>query len=326
MGALALVDNARGLELVRRTVAKDCEPAEFDTFIHICRAVGLDPLRRQIYAFVFGKDNPNSRRLSVVTAIDGYRAIAERTGNYRPDDRAPRIEYSDDAKESAKNPLGIVRAEVTVYKHAHGQWFPVTGEAYWDEYAPIIETGDGGSEWVDSGYKYPAGHPKAGKPKMKKVPIGDVTEALDPQKPNWRKMARVMIAKCAEAQAIRRAWPDDFSGLEVEEELDRRSSIELSASELADEGAAAKRFELIGGANALTVDWCDGQALSREPVGTFGDKVLAFIQENREAPMTVRMFHNRNTAALQEYWAKDKSGALELKKAFEAIDHLEAAE
>ena len=136
----------------------------------------------------------------------------------------------------------------------------------------------------------------------------------------------VMIAKCAEAQAIRRAWPDDFSGLEVEEELDRRSSIELSASELADEGAAAKRFELIGGANALTVDWCDGLALAREPVGTFGDKVLAFIQENRDAPMTVRMFHNRNTAALQEYWAKDKSGALELKKAFEAIDHLEAAE
>jgi len=320
MGALALVDNAKGLELVRRTVAKDCEPAEFDTFIHICRAVGLDPLRRQIYAFVFGKDNPNNRRLSVVTAIDGYRAIAERTGNYRPDDHAPRIEFSEDAKDSAKNPLGIVRAEVTVYKYAHGEWFPVTGEAYWDEYAPIIETGEGGFEWVDTGHTYPAGHPKAGKPKKKKVPIGDVTEALDPQKPNWRKMARVMIAKCAEAQAIRRAWPDDFSGLEVEEEVDRRASLELSASELADEGAAARRFELIGGSNCITVDWCDGSPLKREPVGQFGDRVLEFIKTHqKDDPSRIPLFMQRNAEALKEYWAKDKSGALELKKAFEAI-------
>jgi phage recombination protein Bet len=328
MSAIAVVDTARSLDLIRRTVAKDCEPAEFDTFIHICRAVGLDPLRRQIYAFVFGKDNPSARRLSVVTAIDGYRAIAERTGNYRPDDRAPRIEYSEDAKDPSKNPLGIVRAEVTVYKHAHGEWFPVTGEAYWEEYAPIIETGEGGVEWVDSGYIYPAGHLKAGKPKKKKVPIGDVTEALDPQKPNWRKMARVMISKCAEAQAIRRAWPDDFSGLEVEEEIDRRSSLEVSASELADEGASAKRFELIGGTNCITIDWCDGEPLAREPVGVFGDKVLAFISENKKIGDSDRvlMFQNRNSASLKEYWAKDRSGALELKKAFEEISRLEAAE
>lgn len=284
MGALALVDNAKSLDLIRRTVAKDCDAAEFDQFIHICRAVRLDPLRRQIYAFVFGKNNPQYRRMSVVTGIDGYRAIAERTGNYRPDTAPPRIEYSDGAKDARSNPLGIVRCEVTVYKHAHGEWFPVTADAYWDEYAPLK---DG---------------------------------ALDPKKENWRKMARVMIAKCAEAQAIRRAWPDDFSGLEVEEETDRRAALELSASELADEGAQKARFELIGGSNCITVDWCDGEPLAREAVGTFGDKVLSFIAQHKaEDSDRIRLFQDRNTASLQEYWAKDKSGALELKKAFEAI-------
>lgn len=275
------------LDLIRRTVAKDCDPAEFDQFIHICKAVGLDPLRRQIYAFVFGKNNPAFRRMSVVTGIDGYRAIAERTKNYRPDTQAPRIEYSETAKDPKKNPLGIVRCEVTVFKYAHGEWFPVVGEAYWDEYAPIK---------------------------------GD---ALDDKKENWRKMARVMIAKCAEAQAIRRAWPDDFSGLEVEEETDRRASLELTATELADEAAAAKRFEAIGGRNALTVDWCDGSPLVREPAGTFGDKVLAFIKAND--PMTICAFENRNAATLKEYWALDKSGALALKRAFDA-NKQEAAE
>lgn len=316
MNALVTAE-ARNMDLVRRTVAKDCDAAEFDQFIHICKAVGLDPLRRQIYAFVFGKDEPTKRRMSVVTAIDGYRAIAERTKCYRPDDRAPRIEYSTEARCPSKNPLGIVRAEVTVYKFAHGEWHPVTAEAYWDEYAPIIETGEGGFEWVETGQFYPKDHPtKPGKPKFRKQVIGDVTEALDPSKPNWRKMGRVMIAKCAEAQALRRAWPDDFGGLEVDEEVDRRSSIELTASELADEGASAKRFELIGGPNCLTIDWCDGEPLRREPSGKFGDKVLKLIKEQ---PDVALIFEDRNRDALKEYWALDKSGALAVKAAFEKL-------
>lgn len=284
----------KSLDLIRRTVAKDCDPAEFDMFIHICKSVRLDPLRRQIYAFVFGKDNPKYRRMTVVTAIDGYRAIAERTGNYRPDDRAPRIEYSE-TKCPKSNPLGIVRAEVTVYKHAHGSWFPVIGEAYWDEFAPL-------------------------------KPLEDGTSVLDPKKENWRKMARVMIAKCAEAQAIRRAWPDDFAGLEVEEEVDRRASLDLTASEMADEAAAAKRFEMIGGANAITVDWCDGSELRREQVGTFGDKVLAYIASNKDEPFSILAFADRNKMALQEYWARDKSGALEVKKALEPFQQMRIAE
>ena len=314
MGALVTAE-ARKMDLARRTVAKDCDAAEFDQFIHICNAVNLDPLRRQIYAFVFGKDDPAKRRMSVVTAIDGYRAIAERTKCYRPDEKAPRIEYSEEAKCPSKNPLGIVRAEVTVFKFSHGEWHPVTAEAYWDEYAPIIEGGEGGFEWVDTGQFYPKDHPtKAGKPKRKKVPIGDVVECLDPLKPNWRKMGRVMIAKCAEAQALRRAWPDDFAGLEVDEEVDRRASIELTASELADEGASATRFELIGGPNCITIDWCDGEKIMREPVGTFGDKAIAYVRKN---PAMAAEFAERNEDNLREYWAREKAGALALKREIE---------
>ena len=283
---LPAVQDGKQLDLIRRTVAKDCNPAEFDQFIHICRAVRLDPLRRQIYCFVFSKDNPQYRRMSVVTGIDGYRAIGERTKSYRPDNQAPRIEYSDSAKDPAKNPLGIVRAEVTVYKHAHGEWFPVVGEAYWDEYAPFKG------------------------------------EALDPKKENWRKMARVMIAKCAEAQALRKAWPDDFAGLEVEEEVDRRASLDLTATELAEEAAQQMRFEDIGGQNSITVDWCDGGPLMREPVGTFGDKVLAFIKQNEDAQMTLRAFYIRNAEAFKEYWAHDKAGALAVKREFERVQEV----
>lgn len=313
MGALTTLDG-KNIDLVRRTVAKDCDSAELDMFIHICHAVKLDPLRRQIYAFVFGKDDPAKRRMSVVTGIDGYRAIAARTNAYRPDDRAPRIEYSEDAKCASKNPLGIVRAEVTVYKFSQGEWHPVTAEAYWDEYAPIIETGEGGFEWVETGQVYPKGHAKAGKPKFRKQQIGDVVEALDPSKPNWRKMPRVMITKCAEAQALRRAWPDDFSGLDVEEELHRAMTIDATATELADAAAAEKRLDLIGGGNMLTIDWCDGAKNVREPIGSFGDKAIKYIREN---PAMADEFAERNEANLREYWAYDKSGALAVKREIE---------
>src|SRR5262245_29617434 len=122
--------NDKQLALIRRTVANDCDEAEFGQFIHICKAVYLDPLRRQIYAFVFNKSDPKKRRLTVVTGIDGYRSISARAADYRPADKPPTIDYSDSAKNPLTNPLGIVRAEVTLYKWSHGEWHPVVAEVF----------------------------------------------------------------------------------------------------------------------------------------------------------------------------------------------------
>ena len=80
------------LALIKRTVAAETTDDEFSLFIHMARSLNLDPLRRQIYAFVFSKDDVKKRRMSIVTAIDGFRAIADRTGNYRPDEDEPTYE------------------------------------------------------------------------------------------------------------------------------------------------------------------------------------------------------------------------------------------
>lgn len=275
------------LDLIKRTVAKDCSPAEFDMFLHICRHVGLDPLKRDIFAFVFHASDAKKRQLTIVTSINGYRKIADRTGNYRPDDRAPRIEY-DESLKGPDNPLGIVRAEVTIYKRAHGEWFPVTADAYWSEYCPTYEG------------------------------------AVDKRKTGWVKMPRIMIAKVAEAQALRRAFPDDYANLQEEAEIDRRM-VDISPSEAAEAAQQEQRLSLIGGKDALTIDWCDGNALALVPVGQLGDKALAFIEANKDEPLTVRAWANRNMVTLREYWARDKAGALAVKKAVEAVAGSEAA-
>lgn len=312
------------LALIKRTVAKDCNDDEFNVFTHICGSVRLDPLRRQIYAFVFSKDAPSKRQMTVVTAIGGYRAIAERTGNYRPDNRVPRITY-DETLIGPANPLGIVKCEVSVFKYSHGDWHEVVAEAYWDDYAPIVQGGSEGFEWVETGELYPQGHAKAGKPQYRKKPLGKVTATLDPSKPGWQK-GRIMLPKCAEAQALRKAWPDDFAGVEVEEEIDRRM-VDISPSEVVNEAETDRKLALMGGKNALTVMWDDGAKLERVPEGQFIDRALKWARQPTVTSTEVRIWWNRNEPARAEFKARHGSDYLELQKSIEKLtDDKENAE
>lgn len=313
MNAIALRDS--DLALIRRTVAKECEPAEFDQFIHICRHVGLDPLRRQIYAFVFGKGSKKAadRKLTIVTGIDGYRTISARSGTYRPADRAPLIEYDEKLKSPA-NPLGIVRAEVTLYQFAHGSWHPVVGEAYWEEFCPTVYRPEDLVS-VDTGRKYE----DSGKPIIQKMPKDGAQPIVDPSKTGWVKGPRNQIAKCAEAAAHRRGWPNDFAGVMVEEEIDRMHTIDLTATEIVDKAEQRERMERIGGP-ALTVDWMDGNELQRVPVGQFYDRAMAYLKTCSGKPEDAKAFADRNRYILQEFWALDKAAALSLKKEIERIE------
>jgi phage recombination protein Bet len=72
------------------------------------------------------------------------------------------------------------KATVTVYKMVHGVRVPFTASARWDEYYP----GDSSKEaWM------------------------------------WRKMPHGQLAKCAEALALRKAFPAELSALRTDEEM-----------------------------------------------------------------------------------------------------------
>lgn len=64
---------------VRRTCAKTLPKVsddEIGEFIYFAKAINLDPIRNQIYAI------PRDGRLTFQVGIDGFRAIAHRTGQY----------------------------------------------------------------------------------------------------------------------------------------------------------------------------------------------------------------------------------------------------
>jgi len=285
--------SASQLALVKRTVAKDCNAAEFDWFIQICRATKLNPLTRDIYAFVFYKNDPEKRQLTPVTSIKGMRGIAARTGNYRPDSEPARIEYDEALKDDATNPLGIVKAEVAVYQFNHGDWHRVPGEAYWTEFAPVIKR--------------------------------DGKAMIDPKKDGWRKMPRLMIAKCAEAQALRRAWPDDMETLVEQSEIDRGEVLDLTPTEMVETADQETRLQLVGAHAGVLIDWMDGKPLERVQDGQYTDRVLAFLRTCDGNPKRVTEWKERNRHSGNEFWARHKGEALELKKAIEAAEAQPAA-
>lgn len=287
------------LDLIRRTVASDCTADEFDLFIEVCRRVGLDPFRKQIYAVVYSKRHADKRKMSIITGIDGFRAVAARNGDYRPDEDEAEIEY-DQAQKSPTNPLGIVKAVVNAHKYGPDrQWHKIKGRAYWDEYAPLKEV------WRED------------ERTNKRQPTGEFE--LDATS-NWFRMGRVMLPKCAEAQALRKGWPEDLSGVYSPEEMAQADALEVSATAAAEAFDQERRMRAINGAHSITVDLQDSDhGLRPIPIGEFADRVLERVRQFDDADK-LRHFKEHNRHSLNEFWARAKSDALELKTQLEAME------
>lgn len=283
--------NAAQLRTIRQTVAKDANDLEFDLFMEAARSYGLDPFRKQIISIVFNKDKPEKRQQAIIVSRDGLRVLAQRCKDYRPASEPAKIVY-DDAAKSPENPLGIISATVTLHKQDNrGEWYPVLGEAYWDEFAPIKD------EW------------EYDQEKGRRAPTGKKT--VDG---NWAKMPRLMIAKCAEGQALRAGWPDQFGNIYSEEEFDRLKA-EASASEMLHEYEKAEREARVGGRGILLV-FDDAMKLEKVPLGQVADRCMEFVKDAEAEE--VHKFRVRNEDALREFWAHSPSDALDLKRAMEA--------
>jgi phage recombination protein Bet len=299
------------MALIRRTVAADTTADEFDIFVQIAQRAGLDPFRRQLYCVVYNKDDQKKRKVSFITGIDGFRAVAARNGDYRPDDAEPEFTI-DELRKGPGNPQGLVKAVVKTFKRHGNEWHPVVGVAYWSEFAPMKDDVEGGFDWVDTGEKWP----DTGKPKKRKVPRVEGAQAVQTPSGKWADMPFVMLAKCAEAQALRKGWPEDLSGIYSPEEMER-PMLDVTPSEAVERHAVEQRMARIGGVHTIPVLWEAGQPIEAVPAGQFADRALAFLK-GAESITQVEVWQDANAVGLKQFWAHQKADALELKKAIEA--------
>lgn len=283
---------AAQLRTIKATVAKDTDQTEFDLFLEACRSYGLDPFRKQIHAVVYSKNDAQKRKMSIIVSRDGLRVLAQRCGDYRPASEPAEIEY-DESLKGPTNPKGIVSARVKLWKQDNrGDWYPVIGEAEWDEFAPLKD------KW-----EFDAAQ-------NRRAPTGE--KELDASG-NWAKMPKIMITKCAESQALRAGWPDTFGNIYSEEEMDRMT-VEATATEIMEKHEREERQARVGGPGLLMV-FDDSMKLEKVPMGQVYDRCAEFVRT--ADPEQAHVFRVRNEEALRDFWAHSKADALELKRMIE---------
>jgi phage recombination protein Bet len=129
----------RKLALVKQTVAPGLTNDEFELFCHVAKTRNLDPLQRQIHAVKRRTFNNESKsweeKLTIQIGIDGFRAIANRTGLYMPSDKTPLIEGSESSE---------MRATVWVKKYHRESktWNEFGATAYYREFVQLKKDGN----------------------------------------------------------------------------------------------------------------------------------------------------------------------------------------
>ena len=116
------------LDLLKRTICENATDDEYQMFVGICKRTGLDPFSKQIY-FRKYKSKDGRSRVTVITGIDGYRLMAQRTGEYEgqtePEWCGPDGEWKKvwlDAKPPAAARVGVWRSKFREPTYAIAKW------------------------------------------------------------------------------------------------------------------------------------------------------------------------------------------------------------
>ncbi len=179
--ATTVAFNQKQIDILKNSICKGVSNEEFEIFLMACHKTQLDPFMRQIYAVKRKSKKPDGSWGETMTIQTGIDGyrLIAERTGHYSPGEEPTYVYDEN-----KN---LVSATAYIKKMTRdGTWHVVSASAYTDEYMQTF---------VDrsTGEKKPTGM--------------------------WATMPRTMLAKCAESQALRKAFPAEMSGVYTKEEM-----------------------------------------------------------------------------------------------------------
>ena len=209
---LAIRDNQTGfdqkqLAALKQMGVQGASNADLAIFFHQARRTGLDPFLRQIY-MIGRRVYENEQwaiKQTIQTGIDGFRLVASRRDGGYS--LSP-VEYMRDDGQwvgAWLKPWGNPLAARVTLTKGNGAQF--TSTLAFEEYAQTKKNGDLNSQ--------------------------------------WSKMPAHMLEKCVEADVIRKAYPQDLSGLYSEDEMGEPEPVAVASRPAAATAITAPQLTIV---------------------------------------------------------------------------------